>query len=479
MKKQLSKLSATEKKELLDLLELKKKKKDENQLAYYKPYPVQRKFHNSTSRERLFMAGNQIGKTFCSANEIAYHLTGLYPKWWIGRKFNAPTVGWAAGVTSESTRDTLQRLLIGRAGHHGTGAIPAKLIESITSARGVADSIDTVMVRHKGGGLSQLSFKSYERGREKWQGETLHFVAFDEEPPLEIYTEGLTRTNATEGVVWITFTPLLGMSNVVKRFLVDKIPNCDVIKATIDDAKHYTEKQKEQIIKAYPEHEREARAKGIPALGSGKVFPVAESMIKVNPFPIPPHWVRICGLDVGWDHPTAAVWLAWDKDADVIYVYDTYRQRKESVIVHAAALRAKGEWIPISYPHDMFQADKGSGIQLAKQYRDQGLNMLPDRAKFEDGSSGVEAGISEMLTRMQTGRFKIFSHLTEWFEEFHMYHRKNGLIVKLNDDLLAATRYAVMMKRKAKNFEETSFNGKVNTHFPVIKFDVIDPVAGY
>ena len=139
------------------------------------------------------MAGNQIGKTFCSANEIAYHLTGLYPKWWIGRKFDAPTVGWAAGVTSESTRDTLQRLLIGRAGHHGTGAIPARLIDSITSARGVADSIDTVMVRHKGGGLSQLSFKSYERGREKWQGETLHFVAFDEEPPLEIYSEGFDK----------------------------------------------------------------------------------------------------------------------------------------------------------------------------------------------------------------------------------------------------------------------------------------------
>ena len=105
--------------------------------------------------------------------------------------------------------------------------------------------------------------------------------------------------------------------------------------------------------------------------------------------------------------------------------------------------------------------------------------MLPDRAKFEDGSSGVEAGISEMLTRMQTGRFKIFNHLTEWFEEFHMYHRKNGLIVKLNDDLLAATRYAVMAKRKAKNHEEVSFGGKTNTHFPVVKFDVLDPVSGY
>ena len=158
---QFSNLSSDEKKELLDLLQAKKKKRDENQLAYYKPYPVQRKFHNSTSRERIFQAGNQIGKTFCSANEISYHLTGLYPKWWIGRKFDAPTVGWASGVTAESTRDTMQRLLLGRTGSMGTGSIPAKLIESVSSGRGVADSVDTVMVRHKGGGLSQLSFKSY------------------------------------------------------------------------------------------------------------------------------------------------------------------------------------------------------------------------------------------------------------------------------------------------------------------------------
>ena len=105
--------------------------------------------------------------------------------------------------------------------------------------------------------------------------------------------------------------------------------------------------------------------------------------------------------------------------------------------------------------------------------------MLSERARFEDGSSGVEAGISEMLTRMQTGRFKVFSHLTEWFEEFHMYHRKNGLIVKLNDDLLAATRYAVMMRRKAKNQEEASSIVTNSNHLPYIEFEVFDEVAGY
>jgi pyridoxal/pyridoxine/pyridoxamine kinase len=96
------------------------------------------------------------------------------------------------------------------------------------------------------------------------------------------------------------------------------------------------------------------------------------------------------------------------------------------------------------------QHDKGSGDQLAAQYRSQGLKMLPQRATFEDGTSGVEAGIAEMFDRMQTDRLKVFSNLNDWWEEFRTYHRKDGLIVKQNDDLMAATRYAVMMRRCAE-----------------------------
>ncbi len=103
----------------------------------------------------------------------------------------------------------------------GTGAIPAGCVVSATPARGVADGIDSIVVRYVSGAASTLLFKSYEKGREKWQGETLDGVWFDEEPPLDIYTEGLTRTNATDGIVIVTFTPLLGMSEVVRMFLSD------------------------------------------------------------------------------------------------------------------------------------------------------------------------------------------------------------------------------------------------------------------
>jgi hypothetical protein len=132
-----------------------------------------------------------------------------------------------------------------------------------------------------------------------------------------------------------------------------------------------------------------------------------------------------------------------------LYVTAAYRKKEATPVIHAAALRPWGDWLPWSWPHDGLQHDKGSGEQLAAQYRSQALNLLSERATFEDGTNGVEAGVTEMLDRMLTGRLKVFSNLTEWFEEFRLYHRENGRIVKLHDDLLSATRYALMMRRHA------------------------------
>lgn len=437
--------------ELAVLLEAKKHRLDTNRLATYNPYPRQKQFHaaGAVYRERLFAAGNQLGKTFSGGAEYAMHATGLYPSWWQGRTWARPIVGWAAGVTGESTRDNVQRMLLGRPGQFGTGLIPKAHIIDTSSARGVPDLIDTIWVKHESGGTSIIGLKSYEKGREKWQGETLDLVWFDEEPPQDIYVEGITRTNATGGLVYMTFTPLLGMSDVVSRFFVEESPDRHVTKMTIDDVDHYTPEERARIIASYPPHERDARARGIPALGSGRVFPVPEDDVRCEPFEVPEWWPRIGGMDFGWDHPFAAVQIVHDPDADRVYVVSGYRQREATPIIHAAALRTWGEWLPWSWPHDGLQHDKGSGDQLAEQYRKQGLNLLNERATFEDGTNGVEAGVYDMLMRMQTERLKVFSTLTDWFDEFRLYHRKNGVIVKERDDLLSATRYAIMMLRHA------------------------------
>lgn len=422
-----------------------------NQLIDYRPYPKQLDFHAQglDYRERLLMAGNQLGKTVAAGFETAMHLTGLYPDNWPGRRWNRPTIGWAAGVTGESTRDNPQRILLGRTGQMGTGAIPKDCIIDTSASRGLADATDTVQVRHVSGGMSTLQFKAYEKGREKWQGETLDFVWFDEEPPEDIYTEGLTRTNATAGVTFITFTPLLGITGVVKRFIIDKSPGTAFTQMTIDDVTHYSDEQRAAIIASYKPYERDARIRGIPQLGSGRVFPVNQDDLVIDAFAIPEHWPQLGGIDFGWDHPSAAVRLAWDRDSDVLYVMASHRAREQTPIMFASSVKSWGDWLPWAWPHDGLQHDKGSGEQLAAQYRAQGLNLLRARATFADGSNGLEAGVSEMLDRMQTGRLRVFSHLADWFEEFNLYHRKEGLIVKLNDDLMSATRYAMMMRRFA------------------------------
>lgn len=451
---------------LLQILEARKAELlASNRLRAYQPYPKQGEFHAAGAqyRERLLMAGNQLGKTVSAAAETAMHATGRYPQWWQGRVFDRPIDAWVSGVTGESTRDNPQRWLYGPLGQPGTGMIPKDAIIDTAPRRGLADALDTMIVRHGGGGdiqsgRSQIGFKSYDQGREKWQGPTKQLIWYDEEPPEDIYSEGLTRTNVGLCPVMMTFTPLQGMSSVVKRFIIDKVAGTHVTQMTIDDALHYTAEERAAIVSSYLEHEREARARGVPTMGSGRVFPITEESIKCEPFAIPSSWPQIGGLDFGWDHPSAAARLAWDKDDDVLYVTACHRQREATPVMFAAHLKAWGKWLPFAWPHDGLQHDKGSGEQLAEQYRQQGLRMTLDRATFTDGGNGVEAGVSEMLDRMQTGRLKVFSNLNDWFEEFRLYHRKDGLIVKLNDDTLSATRYAMMMRRHAKTGSVTTYD---------------------
>jgi phage terminase large subunit-like protein len=471
-------LSSSEKLELAALLEEKERRRRTNKLRFYNPYPRQKEFHAAGAQfsERLFMAGNQLGKTVSGGAEWAMHLTGRYPDWWDGAAFNRAPLLWAGGVTGESTRDNPQRILVGPPAleaEWGTGFIPQDCLIDWTRANGVPDLLDSVVVRWGGGGDVQasesiLAFKAYEKGREKWQGPTVDGIWFDEEPPEDIYSEGLTRTNNGQRgqFAQTTFTPLLGMSTVVMRFLMPEEGDLGakarkVINMTIEDAEHYTAEQKAQIIASYPAHEREARSKGIPTMGSGLIFPVVEEDILVDPFPIPKHWVQIGALDFGWDHPTAAASLAWDRDRDVIYVTRDYRRSEAPVVIHAAAVKPWGLWLPWAWPHDG-NNDTAAGKNLASQYRDQGLKLLPEKATFEDGSNSVEAGIMEMLDRMMTGRWKVFRTCTAWIEERRLYHRKDGKIVKLKDDVISASRYALMMKRFAvANKAANDWNFKV------------------
>ncbi len=439
-----------------DLIQVARKAKalSQNVLRNYKPYPKQKEFHKNgaTHRERCFLALNQGGKTLSAGQETAAHVTGRYPDWWEGRRFDGPTRGWVAGTSAEGTRDGVQRILLGDSGNYGTGTIPKSCLQDVKQARSVTGAVGQIFVKHISGGTSYIGVRTYEQPVERWASESLNFLWCDEEPPIDHYSEGLTRLNARQGIAYTTMTPLLGMTRYVQMFYprpttLDRA----LTMMTVDDVDHYTDNEKEQIIASYQPHEREARLRGIPMLGSGRVFPVTLESITCKPFEIPDHWPMLGGIDFGWDHPTGAVAIAWDRDADCIYVTHAYRESERTPDQISVELKSWNQnAMPWSWPHDGYVHDKGSGITIADQYRRVGLRMMREHATFDNGGHGLEAGLLEMLQRMQSGRFKVFHHLEDWFAEFNIYHRKDGRVVKESDDLISATRMCVMAKRFAK-----------------------------
>ena len=460
-----------------------KAERDRNKLDDYIPYLKQKEFHElgATKTERLLSAGNQLGKTIAGAHEAAYHATGKYPKWWKGRKWDRPTRGWIGGESSTVVRDTSQKLLLGDLTESldrlGTGIIPADDIVDYSLARGVAMGIDTLTVRHKSGkGNSVLKFKSYEMQRQKWQGDTIDWVWYDEEPPPDIYTEGLARFTATDGMAWMTFTPLKGMSTIVKRFKLEHDDTRAEVNMTAYDAKHITKDLLRKMLAKYPLYEHECRINGVPMRGEGRIFNLAESTFSVTPFEIPDWWNHIIGLDLGHgDHPTAGVWLGYDRDTDTVYIYRTYRVKGANIPTHASALRAAGR-IPVAWPHDANAPDKFSGTAVKNHYQNENVLMLPEHAQFPDGGNTVWQGIVEMQTRMEQGRLKVFSNCHEWFEEFRNYHFENGKIAKVDDDLLDATRYGIMMLRRAKTIDRNWYPGRkrpVGGNTAPMDFDVL------
>jgi len=429
-------------------------------MDFFVPYPKQKRFldFGRTRRERLLMAGNQNGKTITGSFEAACHATGGYPAWWAGRCWQRPTKGWAAGETGTVVRDVSQKYLLGEPGDSealGTGMIPKEDILDLSLARGVTDAYDTAHIQHRTegdkDGTSIIRFKSYEQGRTKFQADTIDWFWCDEEAPMDIYSEVLTRTTATGGMGWMTFTPLKGRSDVVLRFTDEHDPNRETVTMTIEDAEHIPEAERQAIINSWPVHEREARAKGVPMLGSGRIFQVSEEAIAEDTLEyIPPYWPKLWAIDFGIGHPFAAVLIAYDRDNDIIHILHAFKISDQLPIMHAAQIKTIGRNVPVAWPHDGDSREKSNGESLADAYRKQKLRMLPQHATWPDGGVSTEAGILEMQQRFATGRLKVARHLSDWFAEYREYHRKDGVIVKERDDIMSATRIAVMMKRSAQ-----------------------------
>ena len=402
----------------------------------YKPHTKQSTFHNQgqTFKERLFLAGNRCGKTHAGAVEMAMHLTGLYPKWWQGKKFENAIQAWAASNTSESTRDILQKAYIGEFSKGTLGTIPAHLIEKITYKRGVTGCVDTVYVKHKNGGVSVLGFKSYDQGREKFQGTSRHFIHLDEEPDMRLYEECLLRTLDVGGLLILTMTPLKGMTDICQHFLNNQSNERAVVQASWNDALHLTEMEKERLRKTLRPHELEAREKGVPSLGAGKVYPVLESSILVPKFQVPKHYQKTFAIDFGWSNPTAIVWGAKNPETNTVYIYDAYAMSEKTPAEHSLIIKQKHVLNGVCDPAGL-GANQSDGKNIISQYLTHGVSLTA-------ADNQVESGIMQVLEAFENGQLKVMNHLENWLNEFRLYRRTEaGKVFKKNDHLMDATRY--------------------------------------
>ncbi|PFX12219.1 Large terminase protein [Stylophora pistillata] len=428
----------------------------QERFLYYAPHDKQQKFHaaGKTAKERLFLAGNRTGKTFCGVMEVAMHLTGHYPDWWTGHRYELPIEAWAAGVTNAETYQVLEKAYIGDVST--PGAIAPHLILGQDRLKHL------YKIQHISGGVSQLRFKSYEQGRKTFQGAKIQVVHLDEEPPRDIYVEALMRTMSTQedhhGMMLLTMTPLSGLTDMVLHFqetveegkqspqLVDEgvvhKGKC-YIQASWSDNPHLKEEEKASILQSLKPHEREAREKGIPALGMGMVYPVAEHTITCEPKPLPDHWPLVYGIDFGWNpSPTAVLFAAYDRDNDILYFYDEYTATERTPEQHVYHLLQKNSQFKnmrgVFDPAGKISAQK-DGESLVQLYRKQGIyNLLA-------ADNSKEKGIQEALQRMQTGRLKIFKTLHQTLKELRMYARDDlGIPKKRNDHLMDAMRYVTL-----------------------------------
>ena len=264
---------------------------------------------------------------------------------------------------------------------------------------------------------------------------------------MDVYVEILYRLLTTKGLAWTTFTPLLGMSEVVKSFLEPQDEEAGrskcVVQAGWKDVPHLDEEEQRKLTAATTAYQVKARTEGEPTLGAGAIYPIDEDEIRVPDRSIPNEWPRAYGMDVGWKR-TAVVWAARDPGSGIIYLYSEHYQGQGEPTSHAQAIRARGEWITGVIDPACLGSSQIDGRTLMDIYSKLGLRLWP-------AVNAVEARIAEVWNLLVSGRLKVMASLPNWFREFRKYHRDDkgsGKIVKRDDHLMDATRYLIVSGRE-------------------------------
>jgi len=385
----------------------------------------------NSHRFRMFGGPNGCGKSFNLALELTYHITGEYPEWWEGKRQPEPKQWWIVAESGATFRDSLQILLLGNSLNDdelGTGLIPKSKIRNVSHWPSIGGAVQVIQVEHKLGHTCTISVKTSDQKRENLQASNLDGVLFDEEPPLDIYTECLYRLRGSptkpSGMSLMGFTPLKGLTDVVLQYLENgaypingqhsKDPDKYIVAIQdLDEVPHLSDEDKRAYRNNCPPHEKEARLYGRPGLGAGRIYPYSESQVFCKPRPIPEYWPRCFTLDFG-HHVTCALWGAKDPHTNTLYIYaEYYSETHQTAQIHALNIKAKGAWI-----HGICDPSGGGrqndGRLLQELFESEGLNLTP-------GENSFLAGVTRNCNMFENGTFKIFDNLEYTKNEFRVY----------------------------------------------------------
>lgn len=427
-------------------------------LTWFTPNKAQQAFFDLTKEADflLLAGGNRVGKTLALSIMSYCHLTGFYPHWWRGHKFNYPIEAWIGCTTENSLIDLKDKWFFGE------GDIKPLFSEKQVLQKNSLKH--SYKIKHAKG-VSSVKFKTYKQGRKEWQAKKVDFIGFDEEPPFDVYHEACLRVTKAglreHGKIAIAATSLYysdfvnsffertrSNNGVKEKFsvkpneVVDK--KCYIVSAW-DDATHLDEETKKNQIANMAYHEVEARTKGIPSKGGGKVYPIDEEFVVCDPFEITKDHLIIGGMDFGWTNNTSVVLVAIDPATNKSFLFAEYYASQKTPEEHIASMRNHYvfgkyiDWVPIMHDPAGKSRNLTDGKSVASLYSE--LNLIP-------GNNGVHLGIERVRQAFFNGSLKIFKTCQNILTEYRSYYYEEGTgdVKKSNDHSLDALRYSIMGK---------------------------------
>jgi len=442
-----------------------------NQLRYFKPFEHQKRFFATGNSERRgILAANRIGKTVSTCFETAYHLTGLYPAWWEGKRYAKPITAMVAGEGWQQVSMVLQNELLGTqdvkiTDNIGTGAIPRECIRFETMRNDGANCLG-VEIRHTSGTNSYLVFANYTQEVRQMQGFKLNLAVFDEQPPDDFFSEIVTRTATTQGQVLCSFTPLKGLNGLVSKFWHHE-EGYEHIRVSWDDVPEYDPwgepfllmSTRRQLERDYLPHERDARRNGVPVMGKGAVFQLREwPTYKNGDYDLSSSsgLHRIIALDLGLVNDKTVVSLMfWDPNEQEawlhkqIVVKGTEEANPVNYINHL--MRPEVFGTPIVLPADAgtpgrYTMNSLSIRQLFESYE---LNVHPEAIMNPPDDQGRRTnhksfGINTMRQMLELGTLHINENCVEFLREAQNYYADDRGRFSDPDDCIDSARYALL-----------------------------------